>query len=93
MVQNLFLILSIHLGCKLSPPPLYALALEPLLRRQRGRASSPALRGIAGPGGARAKVSAYADDRGVSIFVSCRSDIEVVQKALERYEKVTGAQD
>lgn len=29
----------------------------------------------------------YAD---VSIFVSCRSDIKVVQKALERYEKVMG---
>lgn len=47
---------------------------------------SPALSGIAVPGRDRARVSA--DD--VSIFLSCSSDIEVVQKALEWYEKVTG---
>lgn len=36
-----------------------------------------------------ARVSACADD--ISMFVSWRSDIEVAQKAFERYEKVTGA--
>lgn len=39
-------------------------------------------------GGARARVSAYADD--VFTFVSSRSDIEVVLKALDQYEKLTG---
>lgn len=53
------------------------------------RACNPALRVITVPVGARAGVSAYADD--VSMFVSCRNDIEVVQKALERYKKVTRA--
>lgn len=33
---------------------------------------------------ARAKDYAYAND--VSIFVSCHSDIEVLEKALKRYE-------
>lgn len=37
--------------------------------------------------GARSRVSAYAD--GMSIFVSCRGDIEVLQKAFERYKKFT----
>ncbi len=79
---------SVRQGCPLSPL-LYALALEPLLRRLKDETGSPALRGIAVPGGSRARVSAYADD--VSAFVSSRSDIEAVQKALDRYEKVTGA--
>ena len=79
---------SVRQGCPLSPL-LYALALEPLLRRLKDETSSPALRGIGVPGGARARVSAYADD--VSAFVSSREDIEAVQKAVDRYEKVTGA--
>lgn len=44
--------------------------------------------GIADPGGARVRVSAYADY--VSTFVSSHSDIEVVLNPLERYENVTG---
>lgn len=40
--------------------------------------SIPGLRGIAVPGGARSRISAFADD--VSIIVSCRSDIEMMQK-------------
>ena len=79
---------SVRQGCPLSPL-LYVLALEPLLRRLRDRAAKPALRGIGVPGGARAKVCAYADD--VSAFVSCRRDIKAVHKAVARYEKVTGA--
>lgn len=50
---------------------------------------SPALCRIGLPGGARARVSAYVDN--VSIFVSCRNDFEVLQKALERYKKVMEA--
>lgn len=42
---------------------------------------SPALRGIAVPGEAQARVSMYAND--VSTFVSSCSDIEVVLKAIE----------
>lgn len=52
------------------------------------RACSSALCGITVPGVPRARVSAYADD--VSAFVSSRSDIEVVLKALERYKLVIG---
>lgn len=37
----------------------------------------------------QAMIPAYADD--VSIFVTCRSDIEVVEKVLDRCEKVTRA--
>ncbi|CAE1313253.1 unnamed protein product [Acanthosepion pharaonis] len=58
---------SVRQGCPLSPL-LYALALEPLLRRLKDETGSPALRGIAVPGGSRARVSAYADD--VSAVVS-----------------------
>lgn len=54
-----------------------------------GQGLSPALQGIGLTGAARASVSAYVDD--VSIFLY-RSDIEVVQIALERYEKFTRAQ-
>lgn len=39
-------------------------------------------------GGGRARVSAYVDQ--IFIFVSCRNEIKVVQKALKRYEMVTG---
>lgn len=77
---------SVHQGCPLSPL-LYTLALE-ILRQLRHRACSLDLREIAVFGG-RTRVFAYADD--VSIFVSCRSNVEVVQKALGRYEKLTGA--
>lgn len=58
-----------------------------LLRRLRDRARCPDICEIAIPGGTRARFSAYTDD--VSIFVSCRSDIAVVKKALEQYENVT----
>lgn len=54
-----------------------------------GQNLSPALWGIGLTGADRASVSAYVDD--VSIFLSYRSDIEVVQIALECYKKVTRA--
>lgn len=48
-----------------------------------------ALRTFGVPGGARARVYAYGDD--VSIFCVGRTDIQVLQKALEVYEKIKGA--
>ena len=79
---------SVRQGCPLSPL-LYILALEPLLRNLRDEATTPVLRGIALPGGTRARVSAFADD--VTVFVSCHTDVQAVVEALARYEKVTGA--
>lgn len=49
----------------------------------------PILCGVGLSRKAEAKVSAYTDD--ISIFVSCQSDIKVVQKLLEQYERVVGA--
>lgn len=72
--------------CFLQLPLIYPLVLDPLLHRLRHMACTPALCGITVPGDIHVRVSAYADV--VSIFVLCCSDIEVVQKALERYEKV-----
>ena len=79
---------SVRQGCPLSPL-LYVLALEPLLRRLRDGEARPALRGVYLTGSVRAKISAYADD--ITVFVSRRLDILPVKKAVERYEKVTGA--
>ena len=76
---------SVRQGCPLSPL-LYVLALEPLLRKLRGGAENLALRGIPFAGCPRAKVSAHADD--ITVFVSRRSDIKAVMKAVERYEEV-----
>lgn len=77
---------SIPHGCPLFPL-LYPVVLEPLLLRLRNEASSPTLFGIAVHGGGRTSVSAYTHD--LSNFLSYHSDIEVVQKAFERHEKVT----
>lgn len=49
---------------------------------------SPVLHGIVVPGVARAKISAYVDD--VYSFLSSCSNIKVVLKAIEGYEKATG---
>lgn len=67
-------------------PLLYTLALEHLLHQLKNRACSPALCGISVCG----ITQDFACSNDVSIFVSCRSNIEVVQKAFERYVKVTG---
>ena len=48
-----------------------------------------ALRGVPFAGCVNVKVSAYADD--MTVFESRPSDILAVKKAVERYEKVTGA--
>lgn len=64
---------------------LYDLLLEAFLLRLRNKAINRALLGIDLPGGARAMVSA--DAGGVSILMSCRSEIE----ALEQYKNVTKA--
>ena len=48
-------------GCPPPFPPLYVLALEPLLHRLWDEEASPALHGIPFAGSLSAKVSAYAD--------------------------------
>ena len=78
---------SVRQGCSLSPL-LYVLALEPLLHRLRDRSANLTLRGVFLAGCVRAKDSAYVDD--IPVFVSHRSDIKVVKKALKRYEEVAG---
>lgn len=64
--------------CQDCPPSvlLYSLLLESLLRRLSHNSCSPALHGICLHRGARARVSANADE--VSTFVSCHRNIEVV---------------
>lgn len=79
---------SVRQGCPLSPL-LYVLALEPFLRKLRTGETGLALRGIELPGGARARVSMFADD--VTVCMSSHRDIFAVIKALKRYKKVTGA--
>ena len=79
---------SVRQGCPLSPL-LYVLALEPLLRRLRDEGTSPALRGIPFVGRFAARVSAFADD--VTVFVSCRQDIEAVKEVVVEYERIAGA--
>ena len=70
-------------------PLLYVLALETLLRKKRDETANPALCGVLFAGCVRAKVSTYADY--ITVFLSCRSDIKAVKKAVKRYEEVAGA--
>ena len=79
---------SVRQGCPLSPL-IYVLAWEPLLRRLRDRTTNPALRGVSFAGPLTARVSAFADD--ITVFVSCRLDIKVVEKAVSEYEWIAGA--
>ena len=79
---------SVRQGCPLSPL-LYVLALEPLLRRLRYEGTSLALRGIPFAGRLAARVSAFADD--ITVFVSCRLDIEAVKEAVVEYERIAAA--
>ena len=78
---------SVRQDCFLSPL-LYVFALEPLLRRLRDRVANPALQGVPFAGCLRVKVSVYAD---ITVFVSRRSYIKAVKKAVERCEEVAGA--
>ena len=79
---------SIRQGYPLSPP-LYVLALEPLLRRLRDEGTDPALCGVPSAGPLAARVSAFADD--ITVFESRRLNIEAVKKAAGEYERIAGA--
>ena len=79
---------SVRQGCPMSPL-LYVLALEPLLRRLRDERTSPSLRGIPFVSSFAARVSAFADD--ITVFVSCRLDINAVKEAVVEYERIAGA--
>ena len=79
---------SVRQGCPLSPL-LYVFVLEPLLRRLRDGGVNPALRGVPFAGSFTARVSAFADD--ITVFASCRQDIEAVKKAVGEYERIAGA--
>ena len=79
---------SVQQGCLLSPL-LDVLALEPLLCSFRDEKANPALHGVPFAGCLRAKVSAYANN--ITVFVSHRSEIKAMKKAVERYEKVVKA--
>ena len=79
---------SIRQGCPLCPL-LYILALEPLLHRRKDAKANPGLIGITFVSRGRARVSAFADD--ITVFVSLRSDIRAVKKAVAKYEEVARA--
>ena len=85
----LLYLLSERLSTKPLSPLLYALALEPLLRRLRDEGTSPALRGVPFAGPLTARVSAFADD--ITVFVSRRLDIKAVKEAVVEYERIAGA--
>ena len=70
-------------------PLLCVFALERLLRRLRDEAANQALHEVPFACCLRAKFSVYADD--ITVFVSCRLDIEAVKKAIEKYKEVAGA--
>ena len=78
---------SVRQGCPLSL--LYVLALEPLLPSHKDKKANPALICVPLVGRVRARVSAFADD--ITVFVSRRSDIDAVKKAVARYEQVAEA--
>lgn len=67
--------------CRPLTPILYTLAFESLFCWFSGSTCIPTEREIAVSGGSRARFSAYADD--IFIFVTCRSNIAVVQISLE----------
>ena len=77
---------SVWQGC---PSFLFSvLALEPLFRRLRDRAS-PALRGVIFAGSLSAKVSAYVDDN--TVFVSRCLNMKAVKNEVTLYEQMAGA--
>ena len=80
--------LSVRQSCFLSPL-LYIVALEPLLCRLRNEKANPALIGVPFFGCVQARVSALAN--AITVFMSHRSDIEAVKKALTRHKQMTGA--
>ena len=79
---------SVRQGCPLSPL-LHIIALEPLLCRLRDEEENLALYSVPFPGPLTARVSAFAND--ITVFVSCRQDVEAVKKAVGRYKRIAGA--
>ena len=63
--------------------------MESLFRRHRGEGTKSAQRCIHFAGPLTARVSTFADD--ITVFVSCLKDIEVVKKAVAKYEGIAGA--
>lgn len=77
---------GIRQGCPLSPL-LFALCLDPLLRRIT---DCPLIRGFPLPGQGQVKVSAYADD--VSLFIRDEDSYAAFLRLFGEYSELSGAQ-